>query len=178
MVTLFFFFFFLIIIFSIMGALRGWAKEILVTFSVILALALLTALQSYVPFYRSALQAAGPKVQFWTQAIVVILMVFFGYQTPNFPKFAGARFARERLQDTLLGLFIGAFNGYLIVGTLWFFMIQTGYPFPQITPPVAGTPAGDAALKIIPYLPPEWLGVPFVYFAVIISFVFVIIVFL
>lgn len=179
MVSLSFLFIFLIILFGLIGAMRGWAKEILVSFSTILALALLTVLDTYVPFFRNALDAASPKVQFWLPATILILMVFFGYQTPNLPKLGGARFARERLQDTLLGLFLGAFNGYLIIGTLWFFMNQANYPFaPMISAPVPGTPMGDTALKIIPYLPPVWLGVPIIYFAVIISFVFVIIVFL
>lgn len=179
MVSLSFLFVFFVVLFGIIGAMRGWAKEIMVSFSVILALSFLTALETYVPFYRGALQAAGGKAQFWARSIVVILLVFFGYQTPNLPRIGGNRFARERLQDTLLGLFLGAFNGYLVAGTLWSFMHAANYPFvPLISPPVEGTPMGEAALKIIPYLPPSWLGVPYIYFAVIIAFVFVIIVFL
>jgi uncharacterized membrane protein required for colicin V production len=180
MVTLSFLFYLFIVLFAIIGAMRGWAKELLVTFSVILAMALLTVLKTYVPFFRDTLSVASPTVQFWVQAIILLLLVFFGYQTPNLPRMAGTRFARERFQDTLLGLFLGAWNGFLIVGTLWYFMDRAGYPFsPYISAPNPNTPEGQAALRIIPWLPPNWLGgIPYIYFAVIISFIFVIIVFL
>jgi|GEM_PF-6848346 len=38
MVSIFFFFWLLVVLFGVIGAMRGWAKEILVSFSVILAL--------------------------------------------------------------------------------------------------------------------------------------------
>ena len=38
-----------VILFGIIGAMRGWAKELLVTFSVILAMFILTVLENFVP---------------------------------------------------------------------------------------------------------------------------------
>ncbi len=68
--------------------------------------------------------------------MLLIVLVFFGYQTPNIPRLAGSgRFARERLQDSLLGLFLGALNGYLVWGTFWYFLDQARYPFPASSPP-------------------------------------------
>jgi hypothetical protein len=177
-VSLSFFFFFLVVFFAVIGAMRGWAKELLVTFSVILSIFLITVLTRYVPVVYNSFAQPGTTSQFWLSTIILIVLVFFGYQTPNLPRIGGSRFVRERLQDTLLGLFLGAVNGYLIVGTLWFFLQQSNYPFDYITPPVAGTPMGDAALRLIPYLAPIWLGVPTIYFAVALSFLFVIVVFL
>ena len=49
MVSLNFFFFCFLILFAIIGAMRGWAKEMLVTFSAILALFIITVLEAYVP---------------------------------------------------------------------------------------------------------------------------------
>ena len=64
------------------------------------------------------------------------MLVFFGYQTPNIPRFA-PKMNREKLQDIILGVVIGALNGYLIAGTIWFYMADAGYPFTQvITPPL------------------------------------------
>jgi hypothetical protein len=48
----------------------------------------------------------------------------------------------------------------------------------MISPPIAGTPAGDAALQLYEMLPPTWLEAPVVYFAVFIAFAFVVIVFI
>ena len=59
----------------------------------------------------------GSAAQFWMRFVILIMLAFFGYQTPNLPKLSGSgRWARERLQDTLLGIFLGVLNGYLIVG--------------------------------------------------------------
>ncbi len=78
----------------------------------------------------------------------------------------------------LLGIFLGGVNGYLIFGTLWFFMHDANYPFAYITPPSPLDALGEAALKLIPMLPPAWLASPVIYFAVAIAFVFVLVVFI
>lgn len=178
-VTLTVLFYIFVLLFAIIGAMRGWAKEILVTFSVILSLFLITVLETYVGIVKNTIVKAGGTPLFWMEATILILLVFFGYQTPNIRGIAGARFARERLQDVLLGFLLGAFNGYLVVGSLWWFMDNAGYPYPNIVmPPVAGTPMGDAALRMLNYMPPEWLVIPWIYFAVGLAFLFVIIVFI
>jgi uncharacterized membrane protein required for colicin V production len=166
-----------IFLFALIGAMRGWAKELLVTFSVILAIFILTVLETYVGLVKNMVKAGGLPI-FWLRTIILFMLVFFGYQTPNIRAIAGARFARERLQDTLLGFLLGAINGYLIVGTFWWDLAQAKYPYNFATPPIPGTPMGDAALRILLYVPPEWLVIPWVYFAVMVSFVFVLIVFL
>lgn len=178
MVTLIFVFWMYIVLFSIIGTMRGWAKELLVSFSVILALTFITLLQNYIPFVRDVLPKDSTNL-FWTRTIILLTLVFFGYQTPNLPRFAG-KFTRERLQDSLLGIFLGGINGYLIAGSLWYFMYEAKYPFPMITDPInTGIPhIIDAANKIIAILPPSILTVPAIYFAIVLAFVFVLVVFL
>jgi uncharacterized membrane protein required for colicin V production len=174
MITMTFAFWACIVVFAIIGALRGWAKELLVTFSVLLALFIGEVLTRYVPPIREFFTPPPPlgSAQFWVRSVLLLILVFFGYQTPNIAKLSGPRFARERLADSLLGLFLGALNGYLIIGTLWWFLIESNYPFPKyITKP---TP--DPA--IIAYLPPDLLGIPVIYFAIAVAFLFVIIVFI
>ncbi len=178
MVSLNFLFFFLTFLFSVIGGMRGWAKELMVTFSVVLSIFIINVLERYVPAVYNSFAQPGSIAQFWMRTLIMVILVFFGYQTPNLPKLGGQRFVRERLQDTLLGLFLGAINGYLIVGTLWFFLNQASYPFPYITPPEAGTVAGDAAIRMLTWLPPRWLGPPTIYFAISLSFLFVIVVFI
>lgn len=178
MVSLTFVFWMYVFLFSIIGAMRGWAKELLVSFSVILALTFITLLQNYIPFVRDVLPKESTTL-FWTRTVILLVLVFFGYQTANIPRFAG-KFTRERLQDALLGIFLGAINGYLIAGSIWFFMYEARYPFAMISDPIStGVPhIMDAANKIISYLPPRILGVPAIYFAVVLSFVFVLVVFI
>jgi len=158
--------------------MRGWAKELLVTFSAILALTFITLLQNYIPFVRDVITKESTDM-FWIRSSILVVLVFFGYQTPKIPKIA-EKFTRERIQDALLGIFLGGINGYFIAGSLWFFMVEAKYPFAMITDPLkTGVPEIiDTVSKIITYLPPSLLGVPAIYFAVVIAFVFVLVVFI
>ena len=170
-------FWLLVFIFAIIGAMRGWSKELLVTFSVILSLFILGVMERYVPPIRDFVDLGFiGNVQ---GSIILTILVFFGYQTPNITKISGARFARERLSDTLLGFVLGAVNGFLFVGSLWFFMEQSNYPYPKfITAPDPSNPLGVSAIRLLPYLAPRWLGVPTIYFAVALFSLFVLVVFI
>ena len=168
-----------IIVFAIIGAMRGWAKELLVTVSMILVLFIIQIVQTYMPPVSRLLasndsQTAEP---FCLWSILVLLFALFGYHVPRVHKMAGTKLttSRDRFQDWLLGCIIGAFNGYLLVGTIWFYLDMAGYPFrEQMTPPLAAT----ASQELIAWLPPAWLGVPTIYFAVAIAFTIVVIVFI
>lgn len=165
--------------FGLIGAMRGWARELLVSFSVILSLFVVAVMERFVPFIRDNLMVNSPDSYFWLRSIILVTLVFFGYQTPNFPRVANSgRFIRDKFQDVLLGLFIGAVNGYLVFGSLWSFLDQAGYPFSFIIPPDMNTELGIAAQKLLVYMPPELLGTPVIYFAVAIAFVFVLVIFL
>lgn len=176
MITLTFVFWMFVTLGAIIGALRGWAKELLVTFSVILAIFILTVLETFVGFVGEFFRQSGPVVEFWTRSLIVLLLGFFGYQTPNIRALAKGA-ARERLQDSLLGIVLGGLNGYLIIGSVWAFLHRAGYPFEGIIPPNADL-IGASGMQLIALLPPFWLGVPGIYFAVAIAFTFIVIVFI
>ena len=178
MISMTFAFWSFVVLFGIIGAMRGWAKELLVSFSVILANFIITVLERFVPFVSAILNQGDLTFHFWSRSVIVILFAFFGYQTPNLPGIGGARFARERLQDTMLGLFLGVVNGYLILGTILYFLDQSQYPFPFITTLDPATENGKSLQGLVDLLPPRWLGVPAVYFAVAIAFAFLVIVFI
>ncbi len=176
MVSLTYVFWMYVVLFGIIGGMRGWAKEILVSFSVILALTFTTLLSNYVPFIRDVLQKDSQALYFWLRTIILALLVFFGYQTPNIQRFA-PKMNREKLQDIILGVVIGALNGYLIAGTIWFYMADASYPFSKLITP----PSGDIAKlaeAMLHYMPPKLLGIPGIYFAVVVAFIFVIVVFI
>lgn len=170
-------FWILVIFFALIGLNRGWAKEMLVSFAVILGLFIINVLESFVPFIRNLVVASQAGLIYWIRTLLVIALVFFGYQGPNIPRLAATnRFVREKLQDSLLGMFLGAINGYLFVGALWYFMNSAGYPFPNM---ISAPPAGDfgeASRRLIEMLPPVWLQSPTIYFAVAICFAFVLVV--
>jgi len=168
-----------IVLFAIIGALRGWAKEILVTFAAILSLFIINALQTFVPFIRDNLVIEGGSSLFWMRMGILGILVFFGYQTPHLPRLAGSpKFMRDHFQDSLLGFFLGAINAYLLWGSVWFYLDAFQYDFSVIMAPVEGSSTFAAAQQILPLLPPTWIGTPVIYFAVAIAFVFLLVVFL
>jgi len=173
-----------VVLFAFIGATRGWAKEALVTFSVILAVFVSTVLENYVPVIGPIMQG-DPKTAFLIKSGLIIILVFFGYQSPNFGRFASFadRFMRERLRDSILGFALGAVNAYLFVGTLLFYLHQAytvlnGYPLPFIMPADSGSAIGQAYDALLKWMPPVWLNGIAIYIAVAVAFVFVLIVFL
>lgn len=179
MVSLIVVFWMYVILFATIGAMRGWARELLVAFSVILALFITSVLENFVPIVKNIL-ASNATILFWVRSMIVIALVFFGYQTPNIPRLASQnRFARDRLQDILLGVFLGALNGYLIVGTIWFYLHAANYPFRNIIePPVPGSTVFEVTQRMMAIMPPVLLGdSSAIYFAVALAFAFVLVVF-
>jgi len=175
MMTLTFAFWMYVALFAVIGAMRGWAKELLVTFGVILGLFIIGVLERFAPQSLRVFLLTNDTPQFWIRTSVVLALVFFGYQTPNIPKIPKGRFMREKLSDSLLGFFLGALNGFLIVGTLWYFMDISGYPFtPHIQRPTT-------EIALLNYLPPKYLiasNSPIIYFVVAVAFLFVLVVFI
>ncbi|MHC1741382.1 MAG: hypothetical protein AB9897_09765 [Anaerolineaceae bacterium] len=169
-----------VVLFAIIGSMRGWAKELLVTFSVVLGMFILNVLQTFVPFFKETFSKGTPETIFWLRTIILSGLVFFGYQTPKIPRLSESeRFIRHMLQDGLLGFFIGALNGFLIFGSLWYYLHTAGYPFAFVSAPDAATAAGQAALRLVTYLPPVWLSAsPTIYFAVGAAFILVLVVFI
>jgi len=166
-----------IILFATMGSVRGWAKELLVIFSVILALALISIIENLLPGISNTLRG-NPTLDFWIRVSILLIMTFFGYQSPKLPFFSRAAERREQIQDTLLGIIMGAISGYMVVGSLWWFINEMNYFPPYITAP-GNDPLGASALRIVKWLPPEYfLGGPVVYIAVVLAFIFVMIVFI
>jgi len=166
----------LVVLFAVIGAVRGWAKELLVTSSIILALFIIQILETHIRPYYTALVMQPPGTQFVIRAVMLGLLTFFGYQTPHI-RALQPKLVRERLQDVLLGILMGALNGYLLFGSLWYFLHELNYPTALVQMPPEGTELFDQITNVIAFLPPKILPIPQLYFAVGIVFVFIIVVF-
>jgi uncharacterized membrane protein required for colicin V production len=176
MMSIVYLFWLFVILFGIVGLMRGWAKELLVSFSVILALGLNHVLRRYVPIAQN-LQETDESL-FWVRVIILLVLVYFGYQTVISISHLASKAARERLQDSLFGAIMGALNGYLVVGTILFYLHIADYPFPE----VISKPTDPALLQTVNqmmlYMPPQLLGEPGIYFAIIVAFIFVLVVYI
>jgi len=174
MISIIYIFWMYVILFAVIGMLRGWAKELLVGFAVVVAVALNFLLHTYAPMVKN-LPEEDPTL-FWVRTIVLVTLVYFGYQTVISVARLQAGARRERLQDSLFGLFLGAINGYLVVGTLWYYWAAAGNPggFYQSVENAAAQRTIQAMLQ---YMPPHLLGSPGIYFAVIIVLIFILVVY-
>lgn len=175
MMSIVYVFWMYVVLFSVIGAMRGWVKELMVVFSVVLALTTNHVLRKYIPLVESL--EANSSSLFWIRSLILITLVYFGYQTVVSIARLAAKATRERLQDTLFGIFVGAINGYLIAGSLLFYLHEANYPFPEIISAPTGTVL-DSVTNMMAWMPPRLLGEPGIYFAVLLCFIFVIVVFI
>ena len=175
MVTVFAMF---LIMFGMIGAVRGWAKELLIVFSVILALAAITLVEDLIGF-KNTLFKNNVTMQYWFRTILLFLMVFFGYQSPSLPRFKTATEKRDRIQDHMLGFIMGLLSGYFVIGSLWAFSSQAQYPL--IAKYIQGVPPDLSHVtdQVLNILPPIWLDSPTTIFIfVVVAFIFAIVFFL
>lgn len=176
MVSLVVLFWVFIILFGVIGAMRGWSKEVLVASALVMGLFLNAILAHYVAFYQNLLANEPPSTQLIVLALPLLLLAFAGYQSPRLSALQG-KLARERIEGILLGLVIGLVNGYLLVGSLLFYLDATGYPTALITAPVEGSELAGQLQAMMGYMPPALLTIPYVYFAVAAISILIIVVF-
>jgi len=174
MMSIIYLFWMYVVLFAIIGAMRGWAKELLVSFSVVTALAVNLLLEKYIPIVRD-LDKSSVSI-FWVRTLILMSLVYFGYQTVSIARFS-SKAARERLQDSLFGAVLGGFNGYLVAGSILYYYYVANYPYPQVISAPTDPTIIQAVDTMMRYMPPRALGEPAIYFAVIIILIFIIVVY-
>ena len=70
MITLNFAFWMMIILFAVIGAMRGWSKELLVTFAAILGLFVIAVIERFAPHNLRQLLLTEGSPQFWTASLI------------------------------------------------------------------------------------------------------------
>ena len=175
MMSIVYIFWMYVILFAIIGAMRGWAKELLVAFSVVTALAVNLLLQKYIPLVRD-LDKTSSSV-FWIHTLILLCLVYFGYQTVASIPHLASKAKSERLQDALFGAVLGGVNGYLVSGSILFYNQLASYPYKYIISPATDPAIVKTIDVMMNYMPPHLLGEPGIYFAVIIILIFIIVVY-
>lgn len=167
------------LVFAIIGYMRGLSRELIAMSGIVLGL---FALFQFDDVIRGTLLANVPNDQkFWVQVMLFLAIVFFAYQTRTFTRreLAQRTDGRDNLQSSVLGGIIGFINGYLVWGTLWYFMHINSYPLsPYISQPPAGSPSAQAISSLPLYIlagGPGGTG-NLLALAVIVLFIFVLVV--
>jgi len=143
----------LIILFALVGALRGWTRELVSTAGIILAL--FATWQFDAVLLQPLTRGAAPEQIFFLYSGILVVISFFAYQAPtNIAAKRQQTVADQRLgvQERLLGSVLGGVNGYLIFGSIWYYLDRTGYPFaPYIFAPTPGS-ASAAMVESLPLI--------------------------
>ena len=116
--------------FAYVGWLRGWTKELIALSGIVLSL---FALSEFDTLIRQTLFGDLPPGQvFYIQSAIFVAIVFFAYQTRALGGGSSGRGSRrdsrDELQTKALGAIVGFTNGYLISGTIWYFLDIANYP--------------------------------------------------
>jgi len=133
-------------------------------------------IEKYIPIAAS-LPKTDPSL-FWVRTIIMLVLVYFGYQTVVSIPHLAAKGRTEKLQDTLFGAFLGGLNGYLVAGSVLYYLNAADSSFQKVViqPPDAALQAQINQMML--YMPPQLLGEPGIYFAIILAFVFVLVVYI
>ncbi len=133
--------------FAVVDMQRGWTRAVIATSGLVLSL---FAINQFAPFLFGALghfdEAFNETIwrrQIYVLAAIHLFIGFFSYAGPALTGRLSTRLKiRDNIQDKLLGLLVGAVNGYLAIGTLiafleyrltnegWVATTPAPYPFP------------------------------------------------
>lgn len=160
-------FWMIVITFGLLGFSRGWSREVGSTIGILLAMLIIARFGPILAGLTNQLGSAavkgGPLIQinqaspsrFWFYTLLFLVITYAAYQ--------GETLALDikggRAQESILGLFNGLINGYLIAGNVWYFLQQNNYQAlgPMITPPTA-----PRVMDLIRFLPPAIMPEPVV----------------
>lgn len=147
----------MVLIFTLIGFARGFLKELGVTAMMIWALFMLSLVGPLLERLVGGEELSANKAQ-WiciSYTIIIVLVAIFSYQGETLA-FGGVPL--RGLTGAILGTLMGLVNGYLIAGSLWYYMAHFDYPIRALGFTVEGL--SPAAVAMQPYLPPALLGQP------------------
>ncbi len=136
-------------LFAFIDMQRGWTRAVIATAGLVLSL---FTINQFGPLLFDALgyfdQAFDEDIwrnEIFLLAGIHLFITFFSYAGPTVAggRLGGRLAIRDNIQDKVLGLLVGAINGFLIFGTLlsfleyhltregWVATVPMPYPFPQ-----------------------------------------------
>jgi len=137
-----------VIVFGLVGAMRGWVREVIVTASLVLALFVLNQLGEKWNTLIAGIAAQRTGEQWLLRLLPFFLIAFFGYLGPAVVRSRFEQNMRGKLEQGILAFIIGAINGYIIFSTVAFIAWRAGLfdastlpganQSPLFTPPVGG----------------------------------------
>lgn len=147
----------MVLLFTLIGFARGFLRELGVTAMIIWTLFVLSLLG---PILERLLGSDGLTERVTLglcsgYLLVIIIAAVISYQGETLA-FGGV--SPRGITGLVLGAVMGLVNGYLIAGSLWYYMARFDYPIRWLGFTTAGLSPAAAAVQ--PYLAPALLGQP------------------
>lgn len=168
----------LVIFYGYLGFRRGWYRELLNTTSIILLIFIFVVGEDYI-FPHLTIEPS--LVEF------LGLCIFLIYSITSFDfleerNSASTFFMKiNRRTEGILSILLGLANGYLLSGSIWFYLHKISYDFPIFIMGSSENLPMDYMTKLenfVQYMPPAFLGDPVIYIMVAFVFAFVLIVYI
>ena len=139
----------MIALFAIVDMQRGWTRAVIATAGLVLSLFAInqfgSLLFNVLGYFDQPFDETIWRREILMLAGIHLFIAFFSYAGPTVAggRFSGRLAIRDNIQDKMLGLIVGAVNGYLVVGTLlsfleyrlsregWVPTFPMPYPFPD-----------------------------------------------
>lgn len=154
----------LVFVFALIGLARGFLRELGVTLVLMFLLYFLTRFE---PLLTTGLARAVSmsevvvtmrsenELKAWIYLFIIIAATFVAYEGETLA------FGGQPLRGTqaiMMGLLTGTLNGYLVAGTIWFYLDRFGYPIQFLGFRTAEI--SPIAQSMIRFLPITFLGTP------------------
>jgi hypothetical protein len=154
------FFITIAIIFALIGLARGYKRELGSTFVILIMIFVLSFFEEQLLEALSRVGGLVPAICspncdtdnlliVLTFQVIFIVVVFASYAGLATIEFQGS--PAPPPQGSLLSLAIGALNGYLVAGTLWYYLDKYGYPGQSLG--LVRLPLTPSGQTIVEYLP-------------------------
>jgi hypothetical protein len=154
----------ILFIFTLIGLVRGFLRELGVTLVLMFILFFLSVFEPYLDKGLTHVMTMGSRMlpaarkdllMCWIFVWVLIATAFISYQGETLA-FGGQ--APRGFPGIALGALTGLLNGYLLAGSIWFYMDKFGYPFTFLG--FSADKLSHLARGIIEFLPISFLGQP------------------
>jgi len=152
----------IVFIFMIIGIVRGFLRELGVTLALMFLLFFLSRFQPSIDKGVAKALDVGSRLvggqsrnvlEAWLYVFVIGAAAFISYEGETLA-FGGT--PPHGGQGTVLGAIAGLLNGYLIAGSLWFYLDKFNYPLAFLG--FSRDKLSAVALELIPFLPNTFLG--------------------
>ncbi len=141
-------FFIVIAIFAVIGIVRGVSRELGVTLMLLIGLMVLLLLDTYaadqiqrvLEFFLGSNTALQKSVLAIVYSLWMVFIAFISYEGRTM-SFSNVPILSDFVKRSggpgggLAGAFTGVINGYLLAGTIWYYLACANWPFLRISEP-------------------------------------------